>query len=145
MLAAYFGWAQSTIMRPAGRPPNTTEQRLLSGAYGLVDSFHPHYNVSMVTTNQTLGDTNSIVLVRNPVAHLNHINLPNPTNFPGRWFQITTFGVVNTAVLTNSDGGTFEGATNITAASYTMSSNTTVIAVSTGTNYVVLRLATGNN
>jgi hypothetical protein len=147
LLAAYFGWAQSPSINKPGSPPKPSELRLLSGAYGIVDSFHPSWNITVVTQAHTLNDTNSIVLIRCPtVDAINHITFPDCTNYIGRHFRIITAGPRNLAVLTNANSQSFESFTNtVTTAGYSVSSNQVVDVFSTGTNWYVLRVATGNN
>lgn len=148
LLAAYFGFSQSpTIFKNSSRVPTPGEYRLLSGAYGLVDAYHPSWNITTITTAHTLNDTNSIVILRCPtVDAINHITFPDCTNYAGRHFRIITAGPRNLAVLTNANSQSFESFTNIvTTAGYSVSSNQVVDVFSTGTNWYVLRVATGNN
>jgi hypothetical protein len=149
LLGAYFGWSQwSTIHRLPSRPPTPQEERNLVGTYGLVDSFHPSWNISVVTAaTHTVNHTNSIIIVRSPtVDAVNHIILPDCTNNPGRYIRVITAGPRNLAVLTNANSQSIESFTNtVTTAGYSISSNVCVEVVSTGTNWFVVRVATGNN
>ncbi len=149
LLAVYFGWTQSaTILRNPGRPPNPAEQKLLVGAYGVLDAFHPSWNITVVTAaTHTLNDTNAYVVVRSPtVDAVNHIIFPDCTNFAGRFYRIIVAGPRNLAVLTNVNSQSFESFTNInTTAGFAVSSNQVVDVFSTGTNWFVFRVATGNN
>jgi hypothetical protein len=145
LTAGYFLFAQV----PTDRRPYPDEENQLVGVTNKIQNElwkRVVYNVTIATTNYTINGTNDfVILVRNPVAFLNHIMLPDCTNNAGRFYEIITSGSVNTAVLTNANLQTFEGATNVTATSYTMSSNWVVRVYSTGTNWWVSRLQNGNN
>ena len=141
-MVAYFAWAQSpTILKPSSKAATPTEERLLSGAYGIVDAFHPAYNVTVVTgATHTLNDTNAIVFVRGEATVINHIIFPDCTNNRGRWFKIITAGDRSTAVLTNANSQSFEHMTNaVTTAGFSMVSNSVCEVISTGTNWFVIR------
>lgn len=150
-LAAYFAWSQSpypSINKPANREATPSERRLLVGAYGIVDSFHPSWNITVVTAaTHTVNDTNSIIIVRSPtVDAVNHIILPDCTNNPGRHIRVIVAGPRNLAVLTNANSQSLESFTNInTTAGFSISSNVVCDVFSTGTNWFVFRVATGNN
>jgi len=143
LLTALYGVAQLAGGRLNRRPyPNEVDQ--LVGVLGPIGSQNnPLMAVTHVTTNYTVTETNGLIVVRNPVNFLNHIALPNATNNPFRMFEVFVLGN-NTAVLTNADGNTFEGATNVTATSYTLNSNTLARVISTGTNWLVNRIQFGN-
>ncbi len=145
LVTVFFAVSQ----QPAQRRPVPNELDQLVGITNTVQAElwkRVRYNVTVATTNYNIEGTNDfVILIRNGAAHLNHIALPDCTNNAGRFYEIITSGVVNTAVLTNANGQSFEGATNVVATSYTMSSNWVVRAYSTGTNWWVARLQNGNN
>lgn len=146
-VGTYFALAQSTIYRNPGRPANPPEQQLLVGMNGLVDGYHPTFNVTTVTAaTHTLNTTNSFVFVRGEATVINHIIFPDCTNYRGRWFQVVTVGDRSLAVLTNANSQSFEHATNtVTTAGFALNSNTVCEVISTGTNWFVLRSQVGNN
>lgn len=88
--------------------------------------------------NFTLQPTNSILLFRSAGALSNCVAIfPNPTNNPGRAYEVVAVGNV-TVVLTNNPVGSFTSVTNLSATTYTVPTNSSARVVSTGTNWLVV-------
>lgn len=137
MLVAVTASAQGYKSR---RPTPTELDKVAGVDYYLKDG--PQYQIYFNTVgegeNITLQPTNSILVVRSLNQLTNCVVVfPNPTNNPGRVYQIYTLGNV-TVTLTNNPVGTFTTSTNVTASTYGVPTNSTAIVISTKTNWFVM-------
>ena len=123
------------------RAPRADETRRIAGLdYYIKDG--PQYQIFQKFVgegeNFTLNATNSLLLFRSAGALTNCVVVfPNPTNNPGRVYDIVAVG--NVAItLTNNPVSTFTSVTNATASTYTVPTNSTVRVYSTSTNWLVV-------
>lgn len=122
------------------RVPYPDEQRKIAGVdYFLKDG--PQYQIYFRTVgegqNITLQPTNSILVLRSLNELTNAVVVfPNPTNNPGRIYDIYSLGNV-TITLTNNPVGSFTSITNDTASTYVVNTNMSVRVISTKTNWFV--------
>lgn len=123
------------------RQPTADERQKVSGLNWYIKD-GPQYQILQKFVgegeNFTLQPTNSILVFRSAGALSNCVAIfPNPTNNPGRAYEVVALGNV-TVVLTNNPVSTFTSVTNATASTYTVPTNSSARVISTGTNWIVV-------
>ncbi len=136
---ALFGVVSSLV---AGDASGRVDNRVLAGQVRLTaDEFTrlttPVFvqNLAYTVTNKSDG----IILCVTNITAVVVIGLPNPTNNPGRRFEVHAVGACTPNLTNTTYAGSFTDlftGTNATAG-YAFASNKTAIVYSTGTNYVV--------
>ena len=129
----------------AADPRGRVDQRVLAGVRNFVqDEFErgakPVFLVNGLLSFNVTNANEGIIFVETNLTALVHIGLPNPTNNPGRKFEVHTMDAC-TVVLTNmTHTGSFTSNNTgfgITHTGYWIQSNKTATAYSTGSNYIV--------
>ncbi len=123
------------------RPPKAAETRRVAGLDWYIKD-GPRYQILQrflgEGENVVLNDTNTILICRSSGALTNAVIVfPNPTNYPGRVFEVVALGNIS-LTLTNAPVSTFTSSTNGTFSTYVMPTNSTAMVYSATTNWVVI-------